>query len=169
MGSEAMWTLWAKLLKPDVLTNVLDALSFILITPELVGPEKLSRFVERVDHVMLSFAKIMDRYKCFWNGVTIVFWGVPVIAFGLAFIWELSEGAGLLSRRERKAMVEFVMIPVSIWYIVFFLFGGLMGALFIVVRVAAHFRLGRLIALMLGIGCFFLSRAVAIWDRWGAP
>lgn len=150
--------MWEALTKPDILSNVLDALSFILITPEVAGPQRIGRLLDLINRPVQWFVDTAEttvpKFYTIWLSVSLSILAAFILYAGIfvaAFLTESSyletvvRGYVLL----RQAFGIFLAITSVI-------------AILSTINLISQWRLSRLVALWAGIGCFFTARVVAI-------
>jgi type IV secretory pathway VirB2 component (pilin) len=155
-----------KLSRPDVLTNVLEALSFILIAPDFIGPRKIElMFSFAAKPVALVVRAFKVRPKLFVPlGGLFLFLGIAGLLLTLTPL--ISAGP------EKDPYYEPLMYRLSLiqWPLRTFVGpAALMTLALAIIYIIAKRRWARRLAVVLGVMCFFAARYFAIQKGWFAP
>jgi hypothetical protein len=151
---------WETLTTPDILSNVLDALSFVLITPEVIGHERLGRLVDavgrRIEDTMAGPEFPVGVISLGAGAISFVGFAAVLVMSGLQSWIGLDLLPALTAERLSTYLVMFIAALLLSWLLPILLLG-----VFFLITFVTH-RRATLGALFLGIGCFFTARVVAI-------
>jgi hypothetical protein len=150
-----------------VIGNMLDALSFILLTPQVAGRLKLGRLAARLRRFTEPKARWISRNPKRLVAPFILVWFFCFIMFFFAllfFIFREAFGGGRISESS-AAILIWCLLVISITTAV----GILIEPTILGLRSIASSRRALAIATMLGIVCFTLGRAFGIWNGWPKP
>lgn len=158
----------AKLATPEVAQNLLDGLSFMLITPEIAGPERIGRVAAGIRWLLGPmvrwFDRAMDTTTKFGLAILFALCGLSIVAVVLQPLAKL----GFFPETTVKAGLTVALWIVAVPTVVFSF--GTMAMLYVgLIHSFATNVVLRRVALVLGIAAFFASRAVGVWDKWPSP
>ena len=144
----------------DALINVLDTISFLLVTPELLGPERLKRYGDDI-HRMIE-GRIGDKWRkdgVIYSIPHLVFASVvlPLSVTGMYIVtWnEISSPAHSLWDYARYSFLVFIDLVMLMPLV------GVAAAILLVNAILRKFYVTR-VMLVIGAMLFFATRAIAI-------
>jgi hypothetical protein len=154
----------------EILTQSLDALSFVLVTPEFMGEQTLesirkflrafSNLLVRIQEKALSFGErdVFDYLLLMFFIVSLLF---------LAFVGDNTIGSYF------KQTVVFRLLATAFVVLAWGLFISTIGFAIVSVSLYLIFSIAsvvlyRRIMFSVGVILFFSSRTIAVWHAWGS-
>ena len=131
----------------EVTAQLLDALAFLLVTPEFLGKQTLSSIRS---HLQKYASKLQNRI------IIIGFFVFLFILTVISIIFVLyRENHNPLGLHEKMGIIA---IPYTF---------GILPLAYYIIQIAAKLAVRR-IMFSVGVALFFLARGISVWHAWGA-